>query len=73
MLRHDAAAILFEIKCAHQVGMRSRLTWSNIWPYASMVGSWHLLAFSNKRAISKSKLHTFLFLACVLNYHDMND
>ena len=61
MLRHDAAAILFEIKCARQVGMQSRLTWSNTWPYASMAGSWHLLSFSNKRVISKSKLHTFYF------------
>ena len=40
--------------------MQSKLTWrSNTWPYASVVGSWHLSAFSNKQAMSILKLHTF--------------
>ena len=57
--------------------LRSRLTWrSNTKPYASVEGSWHFLAFSNKQEMSilnSFEVAYFLLLACVLNYHGMND
>ena len=71
MLRHDAAAILFEIKCARQVGMRSRFTWSNTWPYASMVMAPSF--FLEQTSHIQIEVAYFLLLACLLNYHGVND